>query len=108
MFSHATKTVRVAGIPLGVEHTEFNDTVARLSARTRKKALFSSSSASLNSQSKLLTSLSPQFEDQVGTITLPSTKHKRQALKNHGTDWDFDDIFDGITVLYSALKPNLE
>lgn len=53
-------------------------------------------------------SLAIEREDQVGTITLPSPKHKEEALKCHNTEWEFDDNFNGITTLYSSDDPEVE
>jgi hypothetical protein len=109
MPSHATRSVRVTEIPKNVGEQSFADTAKRLSPFVGKRGLFSASSPSAAmSNRRLLTSLCPQFGEQVGTITLPSVKVKQQALKDHGTDWRFDDVFDGVTVLYSSPKPDLE
>jgi hypothetical protein len=108
MPSHATRSVRVTEIPNNVEEQAFADTVKRLSPFVGKKGLFSASSLAATSNRRLLTSLCPQFGEQVGTITLPSVKVKQQALKDHGTDWRFDDIFDGVTILHSSPKADLE
>lgn len=54
-------------------------------------------------------SLSPQFDGgHVGTITLPSKEHKEAALKNNDTEWRLDDVFNGITVLFSPEEPDIE
>jgi hypothetical protein len=108
MPSHATRSIRVTEIPKTVEKQAFANTAKRLCAFVEKKSLFSTHSSAATSNRRPLTSLCPQFGEQVGTITLPSVKVKQQALKDHGTDWRFDDIFDGVTVLYSSPKPDLE
>lgn len=53
-------------------------------------------------------SLAVERENQVGTITLPSSKHKDEALKRHNTGWEFDDTFNGITTLYSPACAEIE
>lgn len=81
MPSHATRSVRVTEIPNNVEAQAFADTVKRLSPFVGKKGLFSASSLAATSNRRLLTSLCPQFGEQVGTITLPSVKVKQQAFE---------------------------
>jgi hypothetical protein len=54
------------------------------------------------------TSFAQQFDGYVGTITLPSEKHKVEALETHATEWRFDDIFNGVTVLFSPPEPDIE
>jgi hypothetical protein len=49
-----------------------------------------------------------QYDGHCGTITLPSEKHKIEALQKHGTEWRFDDIFNGVTILPSPVEPEIE
>ncbi|KAH9213875.1 hypothetical protein DL95DRAFT_301523, partial [Leptodontidium sp. 2 PMI_412] len=49
-------------------------------------------------------SLCIQASQQVGTITLPSSKHRQAALISAESGWAFDDVFEGVTVLHCADK----
>ncbi len=53
-------------------------------------------------------SLSMQRGSKTGTITLSSDDVKSRVLEYHGTGWELDDKFDGLTVLHSADSPDLE
>lgn len=108
MPSYATTSVRVTGIPNALDEHAFADAAKSLGLVAEKKGLFSAPSLAATSNCRPLTSLCPQFEEQIGTITFPTVKAKQQALRSHRTNWRFDDVFDGITVLYSSTKPDLE
>ncbi|TGO71041.1 hypothetical protein BELL_0627g00030 [Botrytis elliptica] len=102
MFRTTSKTVRVKGIPLNLKREELLDKAEYCSRDLRRPW---PQSVNLGS-SKI--SLAIEREDQVGTITLPSPKHKEEALKYHNTEWEFDDNFNGITTLYSSDDPEVD
>ncbi|KAF7902359.1 hypothetical protein EAF00_002262 [Botryotinia globosa] len=102
MFRTTSKTVRVKGIPLNSNQEEFLEKAEYCSRDLRRPW---PQSVNLGS-SKI--SLAIEREDHVGTITLPSPKHKEEALKYHNTEWEFDDNFNGITTLYSSDDPEVD
>ncbi|KAF7888617.1 uncharacterized protein EAF02_003158 [Botrytis sinoallii] len=102
MFRTTSKTVRVKGIPLNLNQEDFLEKAEYFSRDLRRPW---PQSVKLGS-SKI--SLAIEREDQVGTITLPSPKHKEEALKYHNTEWEFDDNFNGITTLYSSDDPEVD
>ncbi|KAK6613001.1 hypothetical protein H4I95_01345 [Botrytis cinerea] len=102
MFRATSTTVRVKGIPLNLNREELLEKAEYYSRDLRR-----SWPQSVNlGNSKI--SLAIEREDQVGTITLPSPKHKEEALKCHNTEWEFDDNFNGITTLYSSDDPEVD
>ena len=101
----SAKTVRVLEIPQEAEKGAFLSIARRLSAKDVGGGWLSK--VQLGDE-KPVTSFARQFDGHVGTITLPSEKHKAEALETHGTEWRFDDIFNGVTVLYSPPEPDIE
>ncbi|KAF7953923.1 uncharacterized protein EAE97_001321 [Botrytis byssoidea] len=102
MFRTTSKSVRVKGIPLDSNQEEFMEEAEYCSRDLRRPW---PQPVNLGS-SKI--SLAIEREDQVGTITLPSPKHKEEALKYHNTEWEYDDNFNGITTLYSSDDPEVD
>lgn len=103
----SSSTVRALGIPLQVDEPEFLIVAKRLASRIQGGGLFSFSAATPGDDNPVI-SFAEQFEGHTGTITLPSEKHKTQALAIHDTPWRFDDKFDGVTVLYSPKDSDVE
>jgi hypothetical protein len=101
----SSRTVRVLEIPQEVEKSDFLAVAKRLSSKDVGGGWLSKVQPG---DEKPVTSFAQQFEGHVGTITLPSEKHKVEALENHGTEWRFDDIFNGVTVLFSPPEPDIE
>jgi hypothetical protein len=100
----ASRTVRVTEIPQGTSLEEFRGVVTKLNLR-RIGGPFTTSR---HGNSELKFSLATQGDELIGTITLPSEKHKTDALKNHGTEWRLDERFDALTCLFSPREPDLE
>lgn len=108
MVAKTTKTVRVTEIPLSVKSDEIASFAARLSTSLKKKTAYSSASCPSAKQWTPPTSLCRQSGYQVGTITLPSGKHRQNALTTSGTGWQFDDVFDEVTVVHDSPNPTVE
>jgi hypothetical protein len=111
-FSHPSLTIRVSGIPITATRDlleqralgycnvddDFSDKI---------KSLFKSSSPGRSLPP--IVSLAPQGDSQIGTITFPTEKSKKRALSSLNlTAWRSDDVFNGLTVLYTAPEPDLE
>lgn len=105
MASVSSKTVRVLEIPQEVEKSEFLAAARRLSSKDFEGGWLSKVQPG---DENPVTSFARQYDGHVGTITLPSEKHKVEALDNHATDWRFDDKFNGVTVLFSPQEPDVE
>jgi hypothetical protein len=101
----SSRTVRVTDIPEDVAQSEFLEVAKRLASTSIEGGWFSSLTPG---DGKPIISFASQFDGFAGTITLPSEKHKAQALESHDTEWRFDDKFTGITVLCSPTEPDLE
>lgn len=101
----SSRTVRVLEIPQEVEREEFMTMARRLSSKEIGGGWLSKV---LRGNENPAISFAPQFDGYTGTITLPSENHKAEALANHATEWRFDDIFNGVTVLFSPSKPDIE
>lgn len=99
------KTVRILEIPQEVEQSEFYLVANRLSSKSIDGGWLRSN---IPGDENPRTSFASQFGGHVATITLNSEKHKTEALVYHGTEWRFDDKFDGATVLYSPQDPDIE
>lgn len=99
------RTVRVLEIPPEVEKNEFLRIAKGLSLKDVRGGWISKV---LQGDDNPITSFATQFDGHVGTITLPSKKHKIEALTNHGTKWRFDDLFNGVTILFSPPEPDIE
>ncbi|TVY82809.1 Protein SERAC1 [Lachnellula suecica] len=104
MVKVASKTVRVRDIQQINTIHDFKKVAVSLSSGTINRALRSSVPG--NEDPKITFAL--QDGVNVGTITLPSENHKADALKGHATNWQFDDEFDGVTVLASPAKADLD
>lgn len=105
MVKVASRTVRVTGIPRDVGEKAFREVAERLCSKTIKTGVFSTAIPGYNNP---VSSFASQFEGNVGTITLPSEKHKDEALGCRGIPWKLDDKFDGLTILCSPHEPDLE
>jgi len=95
MATLTAKTVRVTGIPLDTDPSEFLSLATRLSGGV---AYPTSRSTGI--------SFASQSGTKTGTITFRTEICKKKALKNN--TWRFDDVFDGVTVLSSPDEPDLE
>jgi hypothetical protein len=101
----SSTTVRVLEIPQEVEESEFLAVAKRLSSKDLEGGWLSKAQ---HRDENPVTSFATQYDGHVGTITLPSEKHKAEALGGHATDWRFDDKFNGVTVLFSPPEPDVE
>jgi hypothetical protein len=101
----SSKTVRVTEISPSITQPEFLAIAKGLASEPIEAGWFS---AATPGHDNPVISLASQFEGQVGTISLPSEKHKTRALISHGSEWRVDDKFNGVTVLYSPANPDLE
>lgn len=110
MHSYSSTAVRVTEIPREINEEDLQEVAQRLCEPRGRKSSFCSSLllGSLPLKASPVISLAPQFEGKIGTITFPSKRLKRRALKDHGTKWVLSDQFNGLTVLYSAVEPDLE
>ncbi|KAH7305095.1 hypothetical protein BKA65DRAFT_521106 [Rhexocercosporidium sp. MPI-PUGE-AT-0058] len=106
MVAKTTKTVRATEIPLTVTREEFAALATRLSASLRRRGAHSSSASTKEWTPPI--SLCIQATLQVGTITLPSSKHRQAALVSRELGWKFDDTFEGVTVLHRPTSPDLD
>jgi hypothetical protein len=110
MPSQSSRSVRASEVPNNVTRDEFLKAAEKIIAEPVKEKRFSGSATSSSSAAadrSVRVSLAPQFGEQFGTITFPSTKYKEKALTEK-LKWRHDDLFDGITVLHSPPTPNLE
>ncbi|PVH81786.1 hypothetical protein DL98DRAFT_416121 [Cadophora sp. DSE1049] len=106
MVARTTKTVRVTEIPLSVRQEEFAAVATRLCTSLKKKSSYSSCPPV--KQWAPPVSLCIQDAHQVGTITLPSSKHRQAALIPSAVDWSCDDTFEGVTVLRCPTGPDVD
>jgi hypothetical protein len=104
----SSSTVRALEIPLQVDELEFFIVAKCLASRSIQGGGLLSFSAAIPGDDNPVISFAEQFERHTGTITLPSEKHKTQALASHDTQWRFDDKFDGVTVPYSPKDSDIE
>lgn len=104
MATVTSRTVRVLGIPQEVKEGEFLAVARSLSSKDVGGWLSRVQTGDENPAISFAT----QYDGHVGTISLPSEKHKVKALDNHATYWRFDDKFNGVTVLVSPLQPDVE
>jgi hypothetical protein len=100
------KSVRVTSIPSESDQEEFVAVAKRLAADSASTARRSRPKTKTEVDVEI--SFAPQQESFIGTISLPTEKHKVAALANHDTNWEFDDEFNGITVLNCPATPDLE
>ncbi len=100
-----SRTIRVTDIPLDVNEKDFLKYAQHLGSKSIDRGLFSST---VQGNPSPTITFSPQFDGHIGTITLPSEKHKIVALKNNNTQWRLDDIFNGVTILFCPKEPDLE
>jgi hypothetical protein len=105
MATVSSRTVRVLEIPQEVEESEFLAVARRLSSKDIEGGWLSKLQPG---DENPVTSFATQYDGHVGTISLPSEKHKVEALDNHATYWRFDDKFNGVTVLVSPPEPDVE
>lgn len=105
MATVSKKTIRVLEISQEVEEDEFLAVARRLTSEAVKGGWFSRVQTGNEDP---VTSFATQYDGHVGTISLPSEKHKVKALDTHATCWRFDDKFNGVTVLASPLQPDIE
>lgn len=98
------KTVRVTGMPLDTDLSQLLFLATRLSQQATSRTFWTSGQIS----AQLRASLATQNETQTGIITFPSESCKKRALKSHNTKWRLDDEFDGVTVLWCPIDPDLE
>jgi hypothetical protein len=102
-------SVRVIEIPREIKEEDLKEVAQCLcEPRGSRSSFCSALLGSLPLKASPVISLAPQFEGKIGTITFPSEKLKRRALKDHKTEWVLSDQFNGLTVLYSAVEPDLE
>ncbi|KAH6665734.1 hypothetical protein B0J14DRAFT_660433 [Halenospora varia] len=102
------KTIRIRSIPQHNGDEAFvKYTQSLTSAPTRKPTIFTRPSRA-SAELSISTSLAPQNDENVGTISFPSRRLKEKALGDPPSGWILDDKFDGITVLHSHEKPELD
>jgi hypothetical protein len=101
----ASRTIRVLEIPQVVEKSEFLAVARDLSSKEFGAGWLSKFEPGDDNP---VTSFAPQYDGYCGTITLPSEKHKAEALEKHTKEWRFDDEFNGVTVLFSPSDPDIE
>jgi hypothetical protein len=105
MATVSSRTVRVLEIPQEVEESEFLAVARHLSSKDVGGGWLSKAQPGDENPE---TSFATQYDGYVGTISLPSEKHKLEALDKHATNWRFDDKFNGVTVLASPPEPDVE
>jgi hypothetical protein len=101
MATVTAKTVRVTGMPLDTDPNEFLSLATMLDGGVSRTLAASGPTSRLPG-----ISFATQSGTKTGTITFQSEYGKTKALKN--TTWRFDDVFDGVTVLFSPDEPELE
>jgi hypothetical protein len=114
-FSHALKTVRISDIPSDADQEEVWAELKRIISAASKASPKPPILKSFFSRTPVIippapvTSLATQLGQRTATITFPSEEEKDAALAyRNRTPYDIDDIFNNITVLYSAEAPELE
>jgi hypothetical protein len=114
MSSQSDRSIRISEISSSTTKEQLvitiQKTIALEPAKQKKKLFgFASSSTPLPTEPNVIVSLAPQFCTQFGTATFTSPKDKKKALQSKaGGCWICDDVFDGITVLHSGSKPDLD
>ncbi|OBT68576.1 hypothetical protein VE03_01776 [Pseudogymnoascus sp. 23342-1-I1] len=105
MATVSTRTVRVLEIPKEVDESEFLAVARSLSSKDVEGGWLSKVQ---HGDANPVISFATQYDGHVGTISLPSEKHKVRALDHHATYWRFDDKFNGVTVLVSPLDADVD
>ena len=113
MFTHSLNSVRITDIPLdaeaGVLTQLAHNIVASRGPRERWKIRSLIARLAIVDFSVPVNSLAPHFQAKTGTITFSSGELKKKALRHGGEiPYGIDDVFNDITVLYSAADPDLE
>ncbi|OAA59721.1 hypothetical protein SPI_05919 [Niveomyces insectorum RCEF 264] len=106
MFSHASLTVRLAGLPDNITR-DFLERRAQDACHADTKMLSFFRRPQHAQQFPLRLSLSSQGDTRMATVTFPLGKSKERALKSLA-DWQVDDTFAGVTVLHSSTEPDLD
>ncbi len=103
----SSRAIRVRGLSTDLLLDDFRGKACRLNkaAGESKKAGLLSRGTSTVSDPEC--SLALQGDAKTGTVTFASTDVKGKAIKET-TDWEVDDNFDGLTVLHTADKADLE
>jgi hypothetical protein len=102
MATISSRSIRIRGVAVDITKNNFHEFFSTTS--NEKRSLFSwRSSASLQSSKPAINhSLAKQNEDKIATVTFASGDAKARALEEvYPDDWVVDDVFNGVTVLYS-------
>jgi len=108
MAKPSSKTVRVRGIPSQIDYAEFLGVAQRLASNTIDGRWLPWPSSTRPGDNNPIISFASQWGEHIGTISLPSEEHKELAMTHHGSQWTFDDKFDGITILKSPEDSDLD
>ncbi len=103
----SSRTIRIRGLSADLLLDDFRSEACRLNkaAGESKKTGLLSRGTSIASDPEC--SLALQGDAKTGTVTFASTDVKGKAIKE-ATDGEVDDNFDGLTVLHTADKVDLE
>ena len=113
MFTHSLYSVRVTGIPsdaeVGVLTQLEQNVAASRGPRERWKIRSLVIRLPIVDLPTPVNSLAPHLQAKTGTTTFSSKELKKKALRHGGEiPYGIDDVFNDITVLYSAADPDLE
>ena len=103
----SSRTIRVRGLAPDLSLETFKRGAVKLNeaASQSKRPSFFTRSASTVSEPEC--SLALQGDAKTGTVTFGSADIKDKAIKKD-KEWEVDDTFDGLTVLYTAENADLE
>jgi hypothetical protein len=105
MATTSTGTIRIRGVAAETTLSSFQEYFSTIrSTASEKKSIFNweSSAAPSSPRTKLDHSLADQNDYKTATVTFADKDGKDRAVREeYPEDWVIDDIFDGVTVLYS-------
>ena len=104
----ANQTLRVRNIPYGTTEGQFETELRGLVTEPRKKWLSSSSNSQISPIVNTSLATHTEKASMDGTVTFLNKDQKDRALKATHKSWEFDDRFDGITVLHSPSSAEVE
>jgi hypothetical protein len=116
MATTSAKSIRIRNIDVGIDVNGFNATVDEIassapgkSSRLPWKKRSSTEQASQSTgTTEVTTSLAKQQDHLIATVTFRSADVKSKALKASRSKWIIDDVFNGVTTLYSPSDAQIE
>ena len=102
------QTLRVRNIPYETTEDQFETELRDLVTKPRKTWLSSSSNSQISSIVKTSLAIHIERVSLDGTVTFLDNDLKDRILRMTHKSWEFDDRFDGVTVLHSPSNAEVE